>query len=75
MSRAIREFKNLSPVRQAAIVAITAWNVALSVIAERDVHRRPEAEIRGRKAFWRLACLTNTVGPLAYFRWGRRQSA
>jgi hypothetical protein len=20
---------------------------------------------------WRLACLTNTVGPLAYFRWGR----
>jgi len=53
-------------------VAITAWNLWLSVVAEWDIQRRPAAEVRGRKAFWRLACLTNTVGPLSYFRWGRR---
>jgi hypothetical protein len=72
VSRAISEFKKLSPARQAGIVAITAWNVALSVIAERDIQRRPSDEIRGSRAIWRMVCLTNTVGPLIYFRWGRQ---
>jgi hypothetical protein len=72
MSRAINEFKKLSAARQAAIVAITAWNLWLTAAAERDIQRRPAAELRGRKVIWRLACLTNTVGPLIYFRWGRR---
>ena len=71
MSGAINEFKQLSPARQAAIVAITAWNLWLSASAERDIHRRPADQIRGSKMFWRLACLTNTVGPASYFRWGR----
>lgn len=72
MSRAINEFKKLSPTRQAALAAITAWNLTLSIAAEWDIQHRPTAELRGSKAFWRLACLTNTVGPLSYFRWGRR---
>lgn len=64
---AVREFKGLSPIQQAEIVAITAWNLWLSVSAERDIHRAPAAQVRGGKAIWRLAALTNTVGPLAYF--------
>jgi hypothetical protein len=72
VSRAINEFKKLSPTRQAALAAITAWNLTLSIAAEWDIQHRPTAELRGSKAFWRLACLTNTVGPLSYFRWGRR---
>lgn len=72
MSRAIAQFRKLSPIAQAAIVGITAWNLYLSATAEWDIQRRPSAEVRGRKTLWRLACLTNTVGPLAYFRWGRR---
>jgi hypothetical protein len=71
ISRALDEFKKLSPVLQAAIVAITAWNFWLSASAERDIQRRPAGEVRGSKALWRLVCLTNTVGPLSYFRWGR----
>ena len=71
MSRAIAAFKNLSPIRQAAIVGLTAWNITLTVTAERDLHRRPADDVRGSKAVWRLVCLTNTVGPLIYFRWGR----
>jgi hypothetical protein len=43
------------------------------VLAERDIHRRPAADIRGNKALWRVVCLTNTVGPLIYFRWGRHE--
>jgi hypothetical protein len=74
MSKLFRKFCMLSPVQQAAIVAITAWNFTLIVVAQRDLSHRPDSEIRGSKLLWRLACLTNTVGPLSYFRWGRRQS-
>jgi hypothetical protein len=73
VSEAIIKFRKLSPARQAAIVAITAWNLWLSGSAQRDIQRRPSDQIRGRKVFWRLACLTNTVGPMVYFRWGRHQ--
>jgi hypothetical protein len=72
MSRLISEFKRLSPVRQAAIVGITAWNLTLIIAAQLDLNRRSADELRGSKALWRVACLTNTVGPLSYFRWGRR---
>jgi len=72
LSRALSEFKRLSPVKQAAIVAITAWNLWLTVTSERDIQRRSPDQVRGPKMLWRLACLTNSVGPLAYFQWGRR---
>jgi hypothetical protein len=72
MSKAIRAFRKLSPIKQAAIVAVTGWNVALITIAQRDLASRPDSQIRGSKRLWRVACLTNTIGPLSYFRWGRR---
>jgi hypothetical protein len=73
MSAVIDRFRKLPPAFQAAIVAITAWNLWLSGSAERDIHRRPADEIRGPKLLWRLFCLTNTLGPAVYFRWGRRR--
>lgn len=73
--KAIRDFKALSPVRQAAIVAIAAWQLWLLAAAQRDIHRRPADQVRGSKALWRVLSLFNTVGPLAYFRWGRRDGA
>ena len=71
-SKLVRDFRGLSPVKQAAIVAITAWNWWLSATAELSIQRTPAERIRGPKQLWRLACLSNTIGPLAYFRWGRR---
>ena len=71
MNTLLKGFQNLSPVRQAAVVAVTAWNLSLIVLAERDLHRRGDAEIHGSRRLWQLACLTNSVGPLSYFRWGR----
>jgi hypothetical protein len=71
MSEAIDRFKQLSPWSQAAIAAITAWNVWLAGSAQRDIQRRPADQIRGPKWVWRIVCLTNTVGPAVYFRWGR----
>jgi hypothetical protein len=73
IAKLIRDFRALSPVKQAAVVAITAWNWWLSATAELNIHRTPAERIRGPKLLWRLACMTNTVGPLAYFRWGCRE--
>jgi len=70
--KANRGFKSLSPVRQAAVVGIAAWQIWLLVAAQRDIHRTPADEVRGSKTVWRLICLINTFGPLAYFRWGHR---
>ncbi len=42
--------------------------------AQRDIQRRDEAEVRGRKLLWRLASL-NALGALAYFLFGRREAA
>jgi hypothetical protein len=70
IARLVRDFRALSPTKQAAIVAITAWNWWLSGSAELSIQRTPAERVRGPKLLWRLACLTNTVGPLAYFRWG-----
>jgi hypothetical protein len=75
MSEAIDKFKKLPPAYQAAIVAVTVWNLWLSATAERDIQRRPADQIRGPKALWRLACLTNTLGPAVYFRWGRTRTS
>jgi hypothetical protein len=50
-----------------------AVSVAIVAVAERDLHARPDAEVRGDKRLWRLVCL-NALGALAYFRWGRRPS-
>jgi hypothetical protein len=72
LSRAISDFTKLSPPAQAAIVAVTAWNLYLSAAAEWDIQHRPAAGVRGSRTLWRLACVTNTVGPLSYFHWGRR---
>jgi hypothetical protein len=71
VSDVIGRFRRLPPAGQAAIVGITAWNLWLSGSAERDIHRRRPDQIRGPKALWRVVCLTNTVGPAIYFRWGR----
>ena len=75
MSKLISAFRGLSAVKRAAVVAVTAWNLSLIVAAQRDLSRRTSDEIRGSKWIWRLVCLTNTVGPLVYFRWGRRPRA
>jgi len=43
---------------------------SLLIAAQRDISRRPAEEIRGSKAFWRLATLINFVGPGSYFTLG-----
>jgi hypothetical protein len=57
---------------------LMAWSaIAVSLVivvtAQRDLHGRSDAQVRGDKRVWRLLCL-NALGALAYLRWGRRSS-
>ncbi len=54
-----------------AIVVALAASLTLVTAAERDLHHRTDAEVRGNRRIWRLVCL-NALGALGYFRWGRR---
>jgi hypothetical protein len=71
-SRRRTTFSELSTPRRIGIVLLGAIQVSLLVAAQVDIQRRPAAQINGSKTVWRLICLLNTVGPLSYFRWGRR---
>jgi hypothetical protein len=46
----------------------------LIVAAQRDIQRRPAAEIRGPKLLWRVIATQNVVGPAAYYAIGRKPS-
>jgi hypothetical protein len=38
-----------------------------------DIRRRPAGQIRGPKGAWVAASFVNTIGPLAYFVFGRKR--
>jgi len=46
-----------------ALVAAWTWH---------DIRRQPAQQIRGSKAFWRIASAVNTLGSLGYWLIGRR---
>jgi hypothetical protein len=71
MSKAIKDFKALSPARQVGVSGLLVAALALVATAERDIQRRPSSEVRGSKLIWRLACL-NAVGAVSYLLLGRR---
>jgi hypothetical protein len=47
--------------------------MSLLVAAQRDISRRPEAQINGPKAAWRAASFINFIGPMGYFIFGRKR--
>lgn len=67
-----RRWADLSPRTRAAVMALGAVQVALGLAAQIDITRRSSGQIRGAPWRWRLVSLINVVGPLTYFRFGRR---
>jgi hypothetical protein len=55
-----------------ALWALLAFEAILIAFTQRDIQRRPAAEIRGPKLLWRLIATQNVIGPAAYFGFGRR---
>jgi hypothetical protein len=69
-----RHWADLPPVAKGATSVAAVLQIALLVAALRDLRRRDPAEVNGPRWAWALACFVNVIGPLSYFRFGRRTS-
>jgi hypothetical protein len=68
-----KHWSDLPPAQQRLIIALASLQLSLLCAALWDIARRPVEEINGSKAAWAAASLVSFVGPLAYFRFGRRR--
>ena len=67
-----KRWSDLSPRQQKATAGLGIAQVALCVAALADIRRRPAEEIKGSKPIWVALSFVNTLGPLAYFLFGRK---
>ncbi len=56
--------------RSSKAIVLTVISLGIVALAQRDIQKRPSAEIRGSKLLWRLVSL-NALGAIAYLKWGR----
>jgi hypothetical protein len=75
VARKKKTWKEMSPSAKAGTIVAGLINLSLLVAAQRDISRRPAAQINGPKAAWRAASFINFIGPVGYFTFGRKRSA
>ena len=68
-------WSEMSTGKKAGVVAMGTAQLALAATAWRDLAKRSEKEINGRKGLWAAIIAINWVGPIAYFVRGRRAVA
>ena len=67
-----RQWRDLTQRQQAAVLTLASVQLSLAATAWADLARRPAVAVNGRKPVWAAVIAVNFVGPVAYFRWGRR---
>ena len=67
-----RRWNDFTRPQRVAIVSLACVQLALASAAWADLVSRPAEEVTGSKGGWALVIGVNFVGPLAYYRWGRR---
>jgi hypothetical protein len=67
-----RQWQDLSPRQQRTVLVVGSVQLALAATAWTDLATRPANEVNGSKGLWAALIAVNWVGPLAWFRWGRR---
>ena len=72
-ARKKKTWKEMSPSAKAGTIVVGIAQMSLLVAAQRDISRRPEAQINGPKAAWRAASFINFIGPMGYFIFGRKR--
>jgi hypothetical protein len=72
-SKKKKSWSDLSPAQQKATVGAGIVQVSLCIAALVDIRRRPAEEINGKKPMWVALAFVNTIGPLAYFIFGRKR--
>jgi hypothetical protein len=63
---------SLTDHQKKVILIVLVVHLILARVTWLDLRRRPDAAVRGKKRFWRLACSLNTTGSVAYWLFGRR---
>jgi hypothetical protein len=61
--------------KKVLLAVVVPIEVASAVLAWRDLNRRSDTEVRGRKRTWRAFMLANPGNSLAYWIIGRRGQA
>ena len=67
-----KSWSQLTPTQRRLVVLGGALQLTLQGAALRDLSRRKPAEVNGPKWAWTAATFVNTIGPSAYFLFGRR---
>lgn len=70
-----KKWAESTPVQRAVVAVLATVQVVLAATAWTDLARRSRDEVNGRKGVWAAIIAVNFVGPLSYFRWGRRTAA
>ena len=68
-----KKWEDLSPRARMTIIVAGVRQLALKVVAWRDLAKRPRDQVRGRKVAWFATTLVNPFGPIVYFVFGRRR--
>ncbi|NUP75377.1 MAG: PLDc_N domain-containing protein [Sinomonas sp.] len=73
--RTKKQWKDMSTKSRTGVILMGALDLALKILAWRDLARRPAADVRGPKIAWLLGTFVNTFGPISYFLFGRKRPA
>ncbi len=68
-----KRWEDLTGPQKVGIIVMTMVQLGLLAGALWDIRKRPDDEINGNKWVWVGVSLINYVGPLAYFKYGRKQ--
>jgi len=72
MVKRSRRWDELSPWTKVSVMLGTSIQISLAVSAWADLARRPPELVNGSKKKWVAVIAVNVVGPILYFRRGRR---
>ncbi|MBC8075240.1 MAG: PLDc N-terminal domain-containing protein [Chloroflexales bacterium] len=67
-----KRWQDRSAGQRRTIIMGGALQIARFLAAMIDLRRRPPEAVNGSKRLWTAALFVNTIGPLAYFRFGRK---
>jgi hypothetical protein len=65
-------WSDLSDRKRTTLLVAMSIQLSLALTAWIDLARRPAAEVNGSKTRWAAIIGVNFIGPVNYFRWGRR---
>lgn len=71
--RRSRRWDELSSTQQVLVMLAASIQISLAVSAWADLARRSPEQVNGSRAAWAAVIAVNVIGPITYFRRGRRK--